>query len=283
MEAVREAGLTDFQLRIGHIGLIRNLLDVEENQKARILHHVDKRNLDELTGELEAAGIGAMRDDLIALVNLRGGPEVLEEAKEMVGEQAGLRYLGDLGALLGHYGIENVLFDLGVVRGLDYYTGAVFEIHYEPLGAASQISGGGAYTLTDIFGGEPLSTTGFGMGFDRVLLALEKAGVELPAPGLDVYVLPVGDHMVEAAYDVLRQLREAGISSDVDLVGRGPSKNLDHANVLGARFAILVGEKEWAAGNVALKDMKEGSQEETPVDSLVSRVKGTREANRPTG
>ncbi len=275
VEAVREAGLTGFQVRLGHIGLIRGLLAVDEERKARILNDLDKRRLDDLTGELEDAGIGGMRDKLVALVDLRGGPEVLEEAGEMVGDQEGLRYLTDLGRLLARYGIEDIVFDLGVVRGLDYYTGAVFELHYEPLGSASQICGGGSYTLTDIFGGEPLQTTGFGMGFDRVLLALEKAGVELPGARLDVFVLPVGDHMVESAYEVLRHLREAGLTADVDLVGRGPSKNLDHANALGARYAVLVGEKEWAHGDVALKDMKDGSQEETPVANLASRIKGT--------
>ncbi|MFQ6012523.1 MAG: histidine--tRNA ligase [Thermoplasmata archaeon] len=275
VEAVREAGLTGFQVRLGHIGLIRGLLAVDEERKARILNHLDKRRLDDLTEELEDAGIGGMRDKLVALVDLRGGPEVLAEAEKMVGEQEGLRYLTDLGRLLARYGIEDIVFDLGVVRGLDYYTGAVFELHYEPLGAASQICGGGSYTLTNILGGDPLTTTGFGMGFDRVLLSLEKAGVSLPEAGLDVYVLPVGDHMAEAAYDVLRQLRQAGLSADVDLVGRGPSKNLDHANALGARFAVLVGEREWAAGKVALKDMAGGSQEEVPVAEVAHRVRGT--------
>ncbi|MFQ5985820.1 MAG: histidine--tRNA ligase [Thermoplasmata archaeon] len=275
VEAVRQAGLTGFQVRVGHIGLIRDLLQVDEERKARILNDLDKGKVDELTQELKAAGLADLQDDLVALIHLRGGPEILEQAEEMVGEQEGLQYLRDLGALLGRYGIEDILFDLSVVRGLDYYTGAVFELHYEPLGAASQICGGGSYTLTNIFGGEPLQTTGFGMGFDRVLLALEKAGVELPVAGLDVYVLPVGDHMVEAAYAVLRQLREAGLTADIDLVGRGPSKNLDHADGLGARFAVLVGEKEWAGGNVALKDMAGGGQEEIPVTDVVDRVRGT--------
>ncbi|MEE9592060.1 MAG: histidine--tRNA ligase, partial [Thermoplasmata archaeon] len=244
VEAVREAGLKGFRVHLGHIGLIRDLLDVEEEAKARILSHLDKRHEDELTQELDAAGIGDLQDQLVALVDLRGGREILGKARELVGDQEGLQYLDDLGALLRRYEIEDVLFDLGVVRGLDYYTGAVFELHFEPLGAASQICGGGSYTLTEVFGGKPLQTTGFGMGFDRVLLALEEAGVELPVSGLDVYVIPIGDHMMVPAYDVLRKLRQAGLSADVDLVGRGPSKNLDHANAIGTRTAVLVGERE---------------------------------------
>ncbi len=275
VKAVREAGLTGFQIRVGHIGLFRDLLEVDEERKARILNYLDKRNLDALSQELEAAGIGDLRDDLVALVDLRGGPEILERSREIVGDQEGLRYLADLGSLLGRYGVGDILFDLGVVRGLDYYTGAVFELHYEPLGAASQICGGGAYTLTNVLGGEPLQTTGFGMGFDRVLLALGKAGVNLPTTPLDAFVLPVGDHMAEAAYDVLRQLREAGLSADIDLVRRGPSKNLDYANALGARFAVLVGEREWADGKVALKDMTSGSQQEVALAEVAPLIRGS--------
>jgi histidyl-tRNA synthetase len=108
------------------------------------------------------------------------------------------------------------------------------------------------------------------MGFDRVLLALEEAGVSLPEAQLDVYVLPVGDHMRDAGYDVLRRVREAGLSADVDLTGRGPSKNLDHADALGARTAILVGEREWEAGKVSVKDLRTGEQTEVPLEDLTS-------------
>lgn len=275
VEAVREAGLTGFQLRLGHIGLIRGLLDVDEDRKARILRALDKGRTDELAQELEAGGIGDLRDDLVALVDLRGGPEVLAQAEKRVGEQAGLQYLRDLGALLERYGIEDVAYDLGVVRGLDYYTGAVFELHYEPLGAASQICGGGSYALTNLFGGDPLQTTGFGMGFDRVLLALEKAEVDLPQVELDAYVFPIGDHLRDAGYDVLRRVRAAGFSADVDLTGRGPSKNLDHADALGARMAVLVGEREWGEGKVGLKDLRTGEQRDVPLDELSAALRET--------
>ena len=248
---------------------------MDEERKARILGHLDKRRTEELTKELEAAGAAEMRDVLLGLVEQRGGREVLDEAKSLISDQAGLRHLTALGDLLARYGIDEIVYDLGVVRGLDYYSGAVFELHYGPLGTASQICGGGSYTLTTVFGGEPLQTTGFGMGFDRVLLALDKAGAPLPEAPLEVYVFPVGDHMAEAAYTVLRQLREAGLSADVDMVGRGPSKNLDYANGVGARFALLVGEREWAEGKVALKDLGDGTQREVAVEEVPPLIRGS--------
>ena len=275
VEAVREAGLTGFQVRVGHIGLIRDLLDTDDDRKARILNALDKRRPDALAEELEAAGLGELRKNLWAVVELRGGPEVLERARGLLGEQEGLQYLRELGDILGGYGVDPITYDLGVVRGLDYYTGAVFELHYEPLGAASQICGGGSYTLTDLLGGDPLATTGFGMGFDRVLLALEKAGVKLPEVRLDVYILPVGDHMRDAGYEVLRRVRAAGLSADVDLTGRGPSKNLEHADALGARKAVVVGEREWEEGKVGVKDLETGEQTDVAVEDLVSALGGS--------
>ncbi|MFQ5839050.1 MAG: histidine--tRNA ligase, partial [Thermoplasmata archaeon] len=266
VEAVREAGLKGFQVRVGHIGLIRDLLLVDPSRKAGIINLLDKRDLEGLKQQLDAAGIADMTDILLELVGLRGGAEVLDRVSKILKDHSGeieteaLEYLRTLGDRLSLYGIEDVVYDLGVVRGLDYYTGMVFEIHFDPLGAASQICGGGAYSLTDVFGGEPLPTTGFGMGFDRVLLALEKSKVELPAAVLDVFVIPVGDHMRDAGYQVLRLIRQTGASADVDLVGRGPSKNLEFANALRSRYAVLVGEREWKEGKVALKDMQSGDQ-----------------------
>ncbi len=242
---------------------------MESTKQTTIISLLDRRDEAGLLQELEASSNGDMAETLLKLVSLRGGREVLRKAVAIVDELAGgnearaaLDYLAQLADRLGLYGVQDLLFDLGVVRGLDYYTGLVFELHYEPLGAASQICGGGAYSLTDVFGDEPLPTTGFGMGFDRVLLALEKAEVTLPMAPLDAFVVPVGDHMREAAYEVLAALRKEGYSADIDLVGRGLSKNLDYANALGARFAILVGEKEWEAGRVALRDMGSGDQRE---------------------
>ncbi len=81
--------------------------------------------------------------------------------------------------------------------------------------------------------------------------------------------------MAEAAYDVLRRLRQAGLSADVDLVGRGPSKNLEHADAIGAHTAVLMGEREWEAGKVGVKDLETGEQVELPLDELSTYLGAT--------
>lgn len=278
--AMREAGLETFQLRVGHIGLVRDLLPPSDDQKARILNRLDKRDLEGLRQELEAADLADMEGMLLDLVGLKGGAGVLDAAADLLAagghaEAEGLAYLRDLGRRLALYGIDDLVYDLGVVRGLDYYTGMVFELHDDALGAVSQICGGGAYSLADVLGGDALPTTGFAVGFDRVLLALEEAGVSLPSTALDAFVIPIGGHMRQAGYRVLASLRAAGATADMDLVGRGPSRNLEYADSVGARVAVLVGEKEWSEGRVALKDLASGEQTELPLEDAVSALKAS--------
>jgi len=159
------------------------------------------------------------------------------------------------------------------VRGLDYYTGMVFEIDSPNLGAEKQVGGGGAYSLAEVFGGERVAQTGFALGLDRLVMAAEAEGTTEAARALDAYVIPIGDEMRKRASEVVSMLRGASLRADIDLLGRGPTKNLDYANAVGARTAVLVGEKEAKAGAVALRDMKSGAQRDVPLDSLIEAIR----------
>jgi len=148
----------------------------------------------------------------------------------------------------------------------------VFQIHSPNLGAEDQVGGGGSYALAELFGGDPIFSTGFALGMDRIVLASEVEGVAVPPTTLDAYVIPIGDAVRRKAFDITANLRSTGLRIDVDLIGRGPSKNLDYANAMGARWAVLVGERELVGGNVALRNMKTGEQREVPVADLASML-----------
>jgi histidyl-tRNA synthetase len=184
----------------------------------------------------------------------------------------GFEYLKALASRLKLYGVEHLTYDLGVVRGLDYYTGMVFEVDSPNLGAEKQVMGGGAYSLAEVFGGDPVPQTGFAFGLDRIVLAAEAEGVKLPVPRLDCYVVPIGEPMQTKALEILQTLRRAGVSADIDLLGRGPSKNLDYANAIRARLAVLVGDAELKKGRVAVKDLDSGKQEELALEALIARA-----------
>ena len=201
-----------------------------------------------LEDELARLGRKDLAAPLRQLITLSGDASILDRASEVLGGAGrdGFDYLRSLSDLLAGYGVApgDYEFDMGVVRGLDYYTGMVFEIDSPNLGAENQVGGGGAYSLAEIFGGERVAQTGFALGLDRLVMAAEAEGTIEPMRALDAYVIPIGDAMRERACNVVAMLRAAGLRADIDLVGRGPTKNLDYANAIGVRTAVLVGEKE---------------------------------------
>ena len=276
---MRAIGLRQVKARIGNIGILRSYLPFETADQAVVLHSLDKRNFAMLDAELARLGRKDLGEPLRKVVGLSGGVEILGAAEKLLGRagKEGLEYLRQLAGLLTANGVgsSDYAFDLGVVRGLDYYTGMVFEIDSPNLGSEKQVGGGGAYSLAEVFGGERVAQTGFALGLDRLVMAAEAEGTTEAARALDAYVIPIGDEMRQRASQVVSMLRGASLRADIDLMGRGPTKNLDYANAVGARTAVLVGEKEAKAGAVALRDMKSGAQRDVPLDSLIEAIRST--------
>ncbi|WP_425061190.1 Histidine--tRNA ligase [Sporomusa carbonis] len=150
-----------------------------------------------------------------------------------------------------------------LVRGLDYYTKTAFEIQYAPLGAQSAVCGGGRYDgLVAECGGQPTPGIGFAIGIERVLLALEKQAL-LPVitSAVDVFVAPLGIKTQAAAFKLLTELRQAGITADMDFMDRSLKAQMKYANKYPAKFVALIGEDELEQDKVMLKNMETGSQE----------------------
>jgi len=270
---MRAIGLKQVKARIGNIGILRSFLPFPPADQAVVLHSLDKRNFPMLEAELARLGRSDLSTPLRKVIDLSGDVSILEIAAKLLGGAAkeGLAYLRDLAGLLDGYGVSrsDYAFDMGVVRGLDYYTGMVFEIDSPNLGSEKQVGGGGGYRLAEVFGGESVAQTGFALGLDRLVMAAEAEGTIEPARPLDAYVVPIGDNARTKAIQVLTTLRAAGLGADIDLVGRGPSKNLDYANAIGARFAVLLGEREIKAGRATVREMSTGAQREVALDDLV--------------
>lgn len=274
---MRAIGLRQVKARIGHIGMLRSFLPFPPADQAVVLHALDKKNLPMLDAELARLGRPDLGVPLKQLIGLSGDASILEEAGEILGGAGGeaFAYLHALSEQLYHYGIpeSDYAFDMGVVRGLAYYTGMVFEIDSPNLGAEKQVGGGGAYSLAEVFGGEPVPQTGFALGLDRLVMAAEAEESLAPPEALDAYVIPIGEAIRGRALEIVASLREAGLRADIDLVGRGPSKNLDYANAIRARHAILVGEREIKGGSVAVRNMATGEQREVSLETLVQAIR----------
>jgi len=181
-----------------------------------------------------------------------------------------------------HDGVRELLADAGVpwqdeprlVRGLDYYVRTTFEFDSAVLAAQSGIGGGGRYDgLSEAIGGPPLPGIGFGLGVDRTLLALEAAGVAPdPAPRCQVFAVPLGTQARRAAFGLVRSLRESGIRADMAFGERGLKGAMRAADRSGARYAVVVGDRDLESGSAQLKDLASGAQEAVPLASLVAAV-----------
>ncbi len=157
--------------------------------------------------------------------------------------------------------------DERLVRGFDYYTGTVFEVEArEGTGAQSAIGGGGRYDrLMGEVADRDVPGLGFAVGFERILLALEAAGVSLGGRELPcVYVACAGDEVRARAFSILQGLRDAGVRAQADLQGRSLKAQFKQAGKMGAAFVVVAGPDELAAGKVQVRDM--ASHEEAPVD-----------------
>lgn len=181
-------------------------------------------------------------------------------------------FLGYLDSL----GIEYVE-DPRLVRGLDYYTRTVFEVQVDDgLGSQNAIGGGGRYDrLFETVGGRPTAGLGFALGFERTMLALEGAGVELDdEPSLAVYVAAADPAVSGTVFALLQGLRDEDIPADADHQGRSLKSQFKQADRLGARLVVVVGPDELASGQVVLRDMDTKEERLVDVDSLVAEVEG---------
>ncbi len=155
--------------------------------------------------------------------------------------------------------------DPRLVRGLDYYTRTLFELKAdkEELGAGNTIVGGGRYDrMIEELGGPSVPAIGFAAGVERLLIASE---LPVQGPRIDVFVAPIGEAAVGPALCLARDLRAAGSSAEVDARGAGMKSLLRRANNLGARFAVILGDQELAAGTVQLRDLDGRTQDAVPM------------------
>ncbi|MGQ9587631.1 MAG: histidine--tRNA ligase [Thermoplasmata archaeon] len=273
INCLRAAGLENFVVRIGHIGVLKSLVQSEikdEKVVADVLRMLDREDFDAMGDLFDAKALPrTLFDKIAAIADIKGGVEELNNLEE----SDTTRYLKDIFSVLKLYGIDDCQIDLGIVRGLDYYSGMVFEIDAPNLGAEKQILGGGSYTLSELFGGEPVFSTGFAIGIDRVVLAAEaERPVAIPPP-LDAYVIPAKDDMRKYAFGIVARLRSQGVRADVDLMRRTLSKNLKYASSAGARFAVIVGKEEMAKRSVTLRDMTTGKQQTVLADEVGNAIK----------
>ncbi len=170
--------------------------------------------------------------------------------------------------------------DANLVRGLDYYTDTLWEFDGDGLGAQSAVGGGGRYDgLVETLGGKSVPGVGFGMGIERLLLALEAQDASPPAISQPpIYVVAQSDAARREAFKLVQELRAAGLAAECDLSGRGAKAQFKLADRSGAETVLVLGDRELTDGTVGVKTMSTGDQRDadraTIVESLKPRTGG---------
>lgn len=165
--------------------------------------------------------------------------------------------------------------DPKIVRGLDYYTKTAFEIVTDVIGAQGTVCGGGRYDgLIEQIGGPDTPGVGFGMGIERLLIVLEKAGIEIPMPPtVDMFIIGLGDAGVKESIKLVHKLRDNGIKADKDYMARSLKAQMKYANKLNAKHVTVIGEDEISNNRIKVKNMEDGSEEEIQLDQLIEYMK----------
>jgi histidyl-tRNA synthetase len=176
--------------------------------------------------------------------------------------------------------------DRSIVRGLDYYTRTVFEVHYPPLGARSALCGGGRYDgLVEQMGGRPTPGVGFSIGFTPTELALAELGLP-PASDLEdlraaaapqVYAVAVSAEDRLPLFALAEEVRRAGLRCELDHLGKAPKKQFKDAFRCGARFALVLGPEERAAGQVVLRDLQAKQERRVTIGEVVGLLQAALE------
>ena len=173
--------------------------------------------------------------------------------------------------LLGIYFTENA----NLVRGMDYYSRTTFEFTAGGLGAQDAIGGGGRYDyLVEELGNKPTPGIGFGLGVDRIILALEAQNIAIsPKPPIDVYIAVLGDESMAMAFQIAQRLRDNQIRTDLEYNGRSLKAQMKTANKLNVKTVVIIGEDEIKNSAATVREMESGNQRTVEFDRLSEELK----------
>ncbi len=262
-ELLAELGVPGVELRLGSLGS----LDARQAYLGELKAHLHAHEGDLAKEVRERIDVNPLRafdsDDEGTQAVMAAAPKLVER---LGGADA--EHFEEVRTLLEVAGVEYTI-DPTLVRGLDYYTRTIFSFVCDRLGAQSEIGGGGRYDgLIEQLGGEPTPAIGWAAGIERILLALDE---EVAAPGRDVFVAVAddGQAMRARALALATELRQVGLSAEVDLAGRGLKGQFKHANRIDARHVVIL-----EAEGAQLRDMQSGQQRQVDTGKLIEAITG---------
>ncbi|MBW3540306.1 MAG: histidine--tRNA ligase [Planctomycetes bacterium] len=281
-------GFDRFTVRVNNRRVLNGVLEQLglSERAADVLRALDKLAktgplpvIEEMTERAGATREQAAR--VLELAALQGSPQsLLRDLEPLVGAsetgRRGLEHLRELFAACRTAGIadERIALDVSIARGLDYYTGTIYETFLGQLPGIGSVCSGGRYdNLAELFTTQRLPGVGASLGLDRLLAAMEELGlVDLAATPAPVLVTVFDAGRIGDYFRIGRVLRHAGIDTEVFVDARPLGKQLKYASRKGFRVAVIAGEEEFARGAWTVKDLTRGEQREVPEADLVETV-----------
>ncbi|MCW4010693.1 MAG: histidine--tRNA ligase [Candidatus Bathyarchaeota archaeon] len=276
---LKNTGLKNFALKLGHVGVLKGIMTqegIDDKAQNAILQKMDKKEYETALALVDSENC---RKILRGLIELKGANvfDTVDKMKTQVqGYEKAVAAVENLEAILRlvtESGCEIEVVDPAFARGLEYYTGVIFELYVPQLEIA--LGGGGRYDkLIEVFGGESTPAVGMATGIDRIALAMQAQKTRLQKPTQKrVTVIPIKEEQKAEALKIAQMLREAGLPAEFEVMGRKMGKALEDADKRKVDYAVIVGERELKEGKVVLKDLVGRTQAEVNIETLPSKIR----------
>lgn len=237
----------------------------------RAVDKIQKKKKDEILQEYQQKGYSKEKlEKILEFSKIKGQPHEVEQAFDVSTTKAWSE-LKEIFSSLKNRNVENIRINFGIVRGLDYYSGVVFEA-FDSSSDIGALVGGGRYdSLPRAFGRDDLGATGVAGGIERIISSLENQGLQNIDTNPQVSVLFVNEQLLKPAIHIASKLRQMGIVTDIDLVGRPFKKQMESAS--NSKFAVIVAPKEYSENQVVIKNMADGKEDSISIESMFSNTK----------
>ena len=237
----------------------------------RAVDKIQKKSKNEILEEYKKKGYSSEKlEKILEFSNLKGSPSEIEQNFNT----SSLEGWDELCALyhsLKGRGVDNIRINFGIVRGLDYYSGIVFEA-YDSTSDLGALVGGGRYdNLPSTFGRNDLGATGVAGGIERIILRLDAQGISYTSSSDTVSVLYVNEELKSHAINCASELRKLGILTNIDLTGKPLKKQMENSS--GSKFSIIFAPKEFSEKHVVLRNMIDRTEKQIPLSELISNPK----------
>ena len=265
--------LKDITIDINHRNLVESYINKVFDSKdpqlvgdiLRAIDKIQKKTTQEIIDEFKDRYDTKKLEKILEFSQIKGSISQVEQAFN-VSQLDSWDELKQLFDSLENRGVSNVRINFGIVRGLDYYSGMVFEV-FDKNSTLGALAGGGRYdSLTKAFNREDIGATGVAGGVERIILTMQEQKIIPPSKQNRVAVLYINNEMQKVAMSITSLLRLNNIPTDIDLAGRNLKKQMDIAG--NARFSIIVGPHELDQGNVVLHDMINGTEGTISIEKL---------------